>query len=267
MPPMSAELRLLQISDPHLSAHADAALRGVVTRAALRNVLQHARAHHETAEAVLLTGDLVNDDAGGYAAVRELFGALGKPIYCLPGNHDDGASMRRELGQAPFQVGGQVDIGAWRIVMLDSSVPGQAHGRLSERELQRLASALASADERHVLIGLHHHPVRLGSRWLDSVCLQNAEELFALTDRSPAVRAMVWGHVHQQFDSRRKGVRLLAAPSTCVQFLPHSDQFAVDPRPPGYRRLTLRADGSLDTDVVRVPLQAGARAEQRAAGA
>lgn len=266
MAAMSNDLRLLQFSDPHLSARADAVLRGVATRPALEAVLRHARAQHANVDALLLTGDLVNDDAGGYAGIRELFGAFGKPVLCLPGNHDEPEAMQRELPAPLFQVGGHTDMGAWRIVMLDTCVPGKAHGRLSARELQRLAAALEGAGERHVLIGLHHHPVRQGSRWLDSVYLQNADEFLAVTDRSSAVRAMVWGHVHQQFDSRRKGVRLLSVPSTCAQFLPHADQFALDPSPPGYRRLTLCADGSIDTEVVRVPLHAGQALTQRVVG-
>jgi len=258
MRPMNSELRLLQLSDPHLFGRADRALRGVVTRTSLQAVLRHARAHHWDAEALLLTGDLVNDDAAGYATVRELLGNLGKPVWCLPGNHDDAAAMGRELGAAPFEIGGHHDLGSWRIIMLDSCVPGQALGRISAAELARLDAALAGAGERHVLVCLHHHPVRMASRWLDSVGLQNADEFFAITDRHPQLRAIVWGHVHQSYDSRRKGVRLLAVPSTCAQFLPHSDQFAVDPSPPGYRRLTLRSDGTIDTEVLRVELQAGA---------
>jgi Icc protein len=45
-------------------------------------------------------------------------------------------------------------------------------------------------------------------------------------------------------------VRLLSTPSTCAQFVPRSDGFAIDRRPPGYRWLELRDDGSLSTDVV-----------------
>jgi len=267
MSAMSAEIRLLQFSDPHLSANPDGALRGVNTRAALQSVLHHARAHHGNAQGLLLTGDLVNDDPGGYAGVREFFGGMGKPVWCLPGNHDDASLMRRELAVEPFRVGGFQDLGPWRLVLLDSCVPGMAHGRLAAAELARLDAALAGAGDRHVLIALHHHPVRMGSRWLDSVGLQNPEDLFAVTDRYPQLRAVIWGHVHQTHDSRRKGVRLLAAPSTCAQFLPASDQFAIDPSPPGYRRLTLRADGSIDTEVLRVPQHSAAGKVQRAAGA
>ena len=78
---------------------------------------------------------------------------------------------------------------------------------------------------------------------------------------------MVWGHVHQQHDSRRSGVRMLATPSTCAQFLPHSEHFAIDTAPPAYRRLELRADGSIDTEVVYVAPPAAALPDQRCAGA
>jgi Icc protein len=261
MPAMNADLRLLQFTDPHLTGREDGALRDVATLPALRAVLGHARAFHWNAAALLLTGDLAHDDAGGYAAVRAEFGALGKPVLCLPGNHDDAALMRRELDTPPFQCGGHADFGAWRVIMLDSSVSGQAAGRLGEEELLRLDGALAGAGDRHVLVCLHHHPVPQASRWLDGVALANPGDFFAVTDRYPNVRAIAWGHVHQAFESRRHGVRLFGTPSTCAQFQPGSEQFALDPQPPGYRRFTLRADGSLASEVLRVPLPAEAQTE------
>ena len=83
----------------------------------------------------------------------------------------------------------------------------------------------------------------------------NAEALFEVLDAHAQVRAIVWGHVHQCFDARRRGVRLLATPSTSAQFLPQADNFAVDARPPAYRRLTLHEDGTLDTEACVVAVQ------------
>jgi Icc protein len=160
--------------------------------------------------------------------------------------------MRRELNRPPFTVGGTVDLGPWRIVLLDSSLAGSARGRLSDETLQQLETALRSAAGRHCLVSLHHHPVPMSSRWLDQVGLENAADFFAIIDRHRAVRAIVWGHVHQAYDSLRHGVRLLGTPSTCAQFLPHADEFAVDRRPPAYRTFELRSDGSLFTEVVWV---------------
>ncbi len=259
---MELPVRLLQITDPHLFGSATGTMRGVVTRRSLESVLEHARAEIAAAAAILLTGDIVNDDPGGYATVRELLGGLGRPVWCLPGNHDNPALMRLELAVDPFQAGGHHDLGNWRIVLLDSCAPGQAHGRLGDAELARLEAALAGAGERHVIVALHHHPIPMGSRWIDSVALQNPQALFAITDRHAAVRAMTWGHVHQQHDSLRRGVRMLATPSTCAQFLPRSEQFAIDAAPPGYRCLSLHADGRIETEVRRVRTAVAAAPDQ-----
>ncbi len=141
--------------------------------------------------------------------------------------------MRRELNRSPFVVGGFVDLGLWRILLLDSTIPGSASGRLSAASLAALEAALASAPNRHCLVCLHHHPVDMESRWLDRVGLENADEFLQIIDRHRNVKAIVWGHVHQSYEGLRKGVRLLATPSTCAQFLPHADDFAVGPATAG----------------------------------
>jgi len=248
---MSA-VRLIQFTDPHLYGDAGESLRGVATLPALTKAIATAQSRDWPPDALLVTGDLVQDDPAGYAHFRRLFGALGLPVLCLPGNHDEPESMRHELSAKPFVLGGFVDLGRWRIILLDSCIPGVASGALSAAELAALESALASAGTRHCLVGLHHHPVPMGSRWLDRVGLTNAAEFLHTIDAHRNVRAIVWGHVHQSFDVLRKGVRLLATPSTCAQFMPNSDDFAVDRRPPAYRTLELRADGSLLTEVVWV---------------
>jgi len=137
-------------------------------------------------------------------------------------------------------------------VLLDSSLPNSARGRLSKQTLATLDSSLSSADGKHTLVCLHHHPVPMSSRWLDQVGLENSAEFFDVIDRHKNVRAIVWGHVHQAYDGLRKNVRLLATPSTCAQFLPRADEFAVDARPPAYRTLQLQPDGTLVTEVVWV---------------
>ncbi|MNJ82082.1 3',5'-cyclic adenosine monophosphate phosphodiesterase CpdA [compost metagenome] len=47
-------------------------------------------------------------------------------------------------------------------------------------------------------------------------------------------------------------MRLLASPSTCIQFEPGSEDFKVGEQAPGYRWLRLHTDGSIDTGVSRV---------------
>ena len=152
------------------------------------------------------------------------------------------------------QSGGHLLAGNWQLIFLDSTVPGAVHGHLREAELARLDVALQEQPERHALICLHHQPVPIGSTWLDELLLDNADALFAITDRHPQVRGILWGHVHQAFDATRHNVRLLASPSSCVQFKPGCVDFTVDDKPPGYRWLELSVDGRIETDVVYVRL-------------
>jgi 3',5'-cyclic-AMP phosphodiesterase len=250
-------LRLIQFTDPHLYGSEADTLRGIATLPSLKAALAHAQDSPAwPPDVVLLTGDLVQDDPTGYAHIRRMFGSLGIPVLCIPGNHDDPAAMRHELRTDPFTVDGYRDFGAWRIVLLDSYLAGSASGQLSERTLAGLDEALSSADGRHCLVTLHHHPVAMSSRWLDRVGLENAQEFWTVIDRHSSARAVVWGHVHQSYDGLRKAVRLLATPSTCAQFVPYADEFAVDRRPPAYRTLELNSDGSLLTEVVWVEKRA-----------
>lgn len=243
-------VKLVQLTDPHLYADPAGWLRGVQTLAALEVTLAAAATQIQAADAVLATGDLVHDDPGGYTHFRQAFAPLGKPVLCIPGNHDDAPALARALADPPFQVGGQVDIRQWRIILLDSTVPRQDAGCLAPGELAALDSALCGAAAEHALVVLHHHPVAMASQWLDTVGLQNAPEFFAVLDRHPKVRGIVFGHVHQAFETTRRGVRILGTPSTCAQFLPRSPGFAVDTVPPAYRTLALAPDGQIDTQVV-----------------
>lgn len=245
-------VRIIQFTDPHLYGNESETLRGVATLPALVRTLNIAQARDWPVEAVLVTGDLVQDDAGGYPHFRRIFGGLGVPVLCIPGNHDEPAAMHRELKSKPFVTEGHVDFGGWRVVLLDSSLANSARGRLSKQTLAALDSSLSSGDSKHTLVCLHHHPVAMSSRWLDQVGLENSAEFFDVIDRHKNVRAIVWGHVHQAYDGLRKNVRLLATPSTCAQFLPRADEFAVDARPPAYRTLQLQPDGTLVTEVVWV---------------
>jgi Icc protein len=241
-------MKFLQITDPHLYGNAAGALRGVVTDASLHQVLDEAYASVPDFEALLVTGDLVQDDPSGYLRFRSIFGNSRKPVLCIPGNHDEPSVMSRSLAGAPFQICGSFSAGAWQLVMLDSCDPGHVGGRLTAQELERLDRTLASSPA-HAMVCLHHHPVEMGSRWIDTIGLANRDEFWRVIDAHANVRAVVWGHVHQEYEGDRGGVRLFATPSTGAQFLPMSDRYAVDTRPPAYRPFDLHPDGRIDSEI------------------
>jgi 3',5'-cyclic-AMP phosphodiesterase len=249
IPSRQSDIEVVHVTDPHLFGDPQRALRGVPTLPALRAVLAAARGHIAAADAILASGDLVNDDPAGYAHFRKELGSLGRPVLCVPGNHDLVPDMRVQLAAPPFQLGGIWDAGNWRVILLDSSVPGEVGGNFDATTLAWLEQALAAADGRHVLVCLHHHPVAMNSRWLDTVGLANGKEFTTLLKRFPTVRGVLFGHVHQQLDRDVDGLRRIATPSTCSQFKPGSDEFAADDTPPAWRRLWLRADGRLESEL------------------
>jgi len=247
-------LRLLQFTDLHLRGGVQECVRGVATLDTFGRCLAHAGGASPAADALLLTGDLVQDDAGGYRQLVALLGASRIPVYCLPGNHDLPDALPALLPAPPFDLSPATRHGDWVILQLDTRVPGAVHGELGRDALARLASQLAANADRHVLICLHHQPVPIGSLWLDAVGLRDGDVLLELARRHGNVRGLLWGHVHQAFDDDRDGLRLMGTPSTCFQFSPGLAGFAIDGRPPGYRRLALHPDGHIETEVVWLPV-------------
>ncbi len=245
-------LKVLQLTDTHLTASKDGHLLGMQTSHSLDCVLDLVTLRHTDIDLVLITGDLSQD---GTAASYELLGQhlqrLDAPSCWLPGNHDDAANM--DSVDAPGREKARVVKGKhWQIVLLNSQVPGKVYGELAADQLQLLEQSLQQSPQLHTLITFHHHPKPMGSRWIDNIGIRNCDELLAIVERYDNAKCLLWGHVHQSSDEVINGVRYLSSPSTCVQFEPNSEDFSVDRKGPGYRWLVLNPDGSIDTEVQRV---------------
>lgn len=238
-------LNVLHLTDPHLFADEQDELRGTNTAQSLDAVISDYSDADWSADFVIVSGDIVQDDsAGAYRHFRRRLEALGVPVLVCPGNHDVPALMEAELAEAPFAICETTRVGAWTVIGLSTYEDGTAGGRLAERELKRLEKAADT--DNPVLVFLHHPPLDLGSRWLDSVGLSNKEEFVAAITRLDQVRCVLFGHAHQDVETDIGGVTVLGTPSTCRQFKPKSDTFAVDDTPPAYRRLTLHDDGAIE---------------------
>lgn len=253
MPPNPAPLRVIQITDMHLHDEPGARLRGSPVDDGLQAVLQWLQQRHWPADLMLATGDLIHE-AGepAYRRLRDYLEPLGVPVYCLPGNHDMPGILAAALADGLVRRQRHVLAGAWQFLLLDSTVAGSEAGHLDPTELAFLASTLAAYPDRHAMICLHHQPLDIGSAWLDTMTVDNGADLFALLDQHPQVRAVVWGHIHQTFASRRGGVELLGTPATCIQFRPGLATPEPDDLPPGYRWFELYEDGAVITGVEHV---------------
>ncbi|MEM9256273.1 MAG: 3',5'-cyclic-AMP phosphodiesterase [Pseudomonadota bacterium] len=250
----SGVVHIVQLTDTHLCQERGGTLLGMDTDHSLQAVIELAKRERHQVDLVLGTGDLSDGGAPeAYRRLQEYFGQFGCHHCWLPGNHDERGAMGA-VADSPERLPKEIRTPYWQLLLLDSQVPGQVGGELGRKELDRLSTALADAgaDGLHTLVCLHHHPIEIGCQWLDEQMVADAAEFFALLDRHPGVKGVLWGHVHQEVDSVRDGVRLLASPSTCVQFAPGCESFKADDQPPGYRWLELHSDGRLETGVSRV---------------
>lgn len=236
----------VQISDTHLFSDPSAKLWDVAPEAMLDRALEELPKLGKPSF-ILMTGDCSSDGSrNSYQRLQQKLARFEVPVYYLPGNHDDPATMaklylgkdlppREKLTQTFEALG-------WRFVLLDSSVPGEDGGELGDAQRAWLRSTLAAHPSTQTIVVVHHNPMPVGSAWLDTMTIADANALAAILETSSQVRAVLFGHIHQVFETRRNGAQYLSAPSTFFQFKPHSDRFGKDDRPPGVRVIRLNGD-------------------------
>ncbi len=83
-------MRLLQITDTHLFASAEGRLLAVRTAESLAAVLERVQANDHPFDLIPLPGISQDHSPESYQRFASMMAPLARPIYWLPGNHDDG---------------------------------------------------------------------------------------------------------------------------------------------------------------------------------
>jgi 3',5'-cyclic AMP phosphodiesterase CpdA len=221
---LSRPFILAQISDPHLG---EPAIGGVKPKRSLREVIAAIGGLPNPVDAVLVTGDLAEHAAPEeYALAAELIGELGVPFHPLPGNKDDRATMRSAFdlpgeGDAPLDYA--VDLGPMRLVVIDSTIPGEDRGDFEPSQLEWLDATLAEEQEQPTILAMHQPPLVTGMADWDAVIMHPSDRraLAAVIERHPQVHAIVGGHLHRIAAASLAGRPVIAAPSTFVQARPN----------------------------------------------
>ncbi|MEC5405879.1 phosphodiesterase [Paraburkholderia sp. MPAMCS5] len=217
---------LAQISDLHIKRPGALAYRRVDTAAYLERCVAALNALDPRPDAVIMTGDLVDQgDPEQYEHLKTLLAPLEIPYLLLVGNHDDRAALRAAFpDHAELQHGGEfvhyaVDVGALRVIALDSLVPGQSAGTLCDARLAWLAAQLDAANGKPAVVALHHPPFACGIGHMDALRLDAAaaSKLAALIARYPNVERVICGHVHRPMFVRFGGTIACAVPATAHQ--------------------------------------------------
>jgi Icc protein len=210
---------LAQLSDPHIGA--EWADRDPV--AGLAAAVESVRSMRPRPDAVLVSGDLSDNATDAeYEQVRDLLAPLHAPFYVLAGNHDDRRALRRHFGVAGTDgepVHYSVDLGPLRLVVLDTTRPGEDPGALDAERLDWLDAELAAAPKVPTLLAMHHPPLLTGVPAWDDICLPAADRraLREVLARHHQARRLVAGHLHCTMTGELAGRAVLTVPSTYVQ--------------------------------------------------
>jgi len=248
-------LRIAQVTDCHLQADALTHYKGVDADAHLDQCLSWLH-NHAQVDLLMLTGDLSHFGAEtAYQRLKQKLSNLPYPCIWLAGNHDHCETMQDVSGQAVQQLR-VLDYDHWRLVMLNTTEQpdGVGGGRVSPAQMEEFQHLLESDSKVPVCVFMHHNSMPVDSMWQDHIMLGNARQFNALIASNPQVKAVVCGHVHQNFDQLVGNARFLATPSSAVQFTCKQQEFKVETElGPGLRLLTLTPDGQMNTEIQRLP--------------
>ena len=234
---------VLQISDTHFGATADQLVSGYHPEGRLGLVINAWQNTGETADLVLLTGDDTDEGTpAAYARLASALEALEAPVLALSGNHDVTEEVVKAFGGAEI-----AELGAWRIVGVNSTRPNEVHGTVDVEAVCELLDAL---DDRPTILAIHHPPVSRSTNVYFR--LNGGDALLEALAARPHVKALVSGHLHDAFEFvGPNGLALLGCPSTLMAIGHEGNTFSIGvAAPTGARILRLSDDGTFTTSLL-----------------
>ncbi|WP_460802550.1 metallophosphoesterase family protein [Microbacterium sp. GXF6406] len=223
-------LRILHLSDTHFSGDGSLHYGVVDTAEHLRLALAHVA--HLPFDLVVISGDVSEDGSvASYERIRDAVipwaAEHGARTVFAMGNHDVRDSFRRVLGGGQPDAGEQLLPGTdphrpvfsvaehdgWRVIVLDSSVPGAGYGAVDEEQFAHLHTALETRAKNGTIVVVHHPPVRAQTHLLQALALDDAHgrALIGIL-RDSDVRVVLSGHYHLPITEFVSGVPVTVAP-------------------------------------------------------
>jgi Icc protein len=245
---VTSTIRIVQISDCHVSADLGREYRGINPHRNLKNLMQKVKA--KKPDLLLATGDLSEDGSReSYRLLKKYLGIAGVPVLALPGNHDEPDLLADVFPGSPVDSIAVSEHGPWQIIRLNSCVPGRPEGHLTDEALTALETLLSTDKQRPRLISVHHQPIPVANPWIDKYPLDNPSRLLQLIDETPGVKIVLWGHIHHSFATELGGTAMLGSPSSAINSLAAVKRFTADPAGPACRWLQLNSDHTFLTGI------------------
>lgn len=223
---------IIQISDCHIDDTEQSL--GVNTHQNLAHIID--KIAPIQSDALLISGDLTHHGTlTSYKKLKKLLAPIQSNIFVLAGNHDDAHNLATVF---PAYLFNKISIGAWEIISVNSVQAKKTSGYLTKDVLLELDKQLSNSKSKYILVVLHHPIVPMCSTWDDSLSLENPQDLFTILDKYLKIQAVLFGHAHESAEFERNGLKIIACPSTAVQF--------TDEKRIGFNHYTLHNNGHLE---------------------
>lgn len=212
-----------QISDLHVKAEGRLAYGVLDTAPYVQRAVAQIAQLDPRPNFVIASGDLTDGARSEeYSRLRELLDPLPMPYYLVMGNHDarealraafpDHAYLRADENFVQYVIEGDL-----RIVVGDTTTPGDNSGALDFPRLEFIDAALAAEPSRPAMLVLHHPPFETGISGMDAPGFSGAEQLAAVVRRHPQLERIACGHLHRPIVTRWGGTVAMTAPSVAHQ--------------------------------------------------
>ena len=226
---------LAQFSDTHVCRSGELLNNGINSNRRLEKAIEYLLNHSIRPDAVIVTGDLVQEGFDEeYAQLKTFLDPVIKrfPVYLCLGNHDSHASFYRHFSEYPGIAGSQglenwkkgrmtdlavsysVELFNSKLVVLDSLQNGSARGLLVGSQLKNISNLSKDIENQNNILAIHHPPISSGNATMDTICLENPETLEKLLNLFPTFSLILSGHIHRTIISRFAGCTVCICPST-----------------------------------------------------
>lgn len=252
-------LTFAHISDTHLHENPQfQGKRSWTSRGTTAAVIQSINDYPQPLDFILHTGDVGNDPLRKehYLKLRGMLVGLKPPLYVLPGNHDHRLWLREMFYPHQALPYYAFEMNEVQVVCLDTSIAYQHHGLISPEQLAWLHEICTSKSDKPLIVALHHHPFALGAAAIDSIGLDNGDDLhLILLKARHRLKLVLFGHIHERVMMVRDGILYASTFSTWYQsrtWHGQGDFVKTDVHQLGYTIVTLTTDGGVTMRFVEV---------------
>lgn len=222
---------IAQITDTHILPKDQSWLQMPETDVTnrLKRVVERLNKLHPKPDVLLLTGDATDaGDKESYQHLKEILRPLTMPVFIIPGNHDNREEMREAFSDKSYMpqkgfIQYAIDDYPVRLIGLDTLVPNEVYGLLCKERLRWLEETLKENPSKPTLLFMHHFPMKVGQKCVDTLICQMEGDFEKLIGSSPQILGIVAGHYHKLTVTLIGGKVCFVAPSIAA-----SHHFASD---------------------------------------